>query len=220
MVRAIVPIHPGQFSAFGFTATDARVDRQRTVQMTSHNFDYERASRVFHELEADCRAQLQAQGSGSEVVVTRWIEMRYHGQNYELSLPFTSASFTTDTARALWAAFDRAHEDRFGFAIPGEFVELVNFSVTGVQELMKPGLPELQVAQDEPVPVSIRSVMYDQGRHDTPVYRREMFNAHQIVRGPAVIEEAVSAVVLRPDQTLSVDGVGNMLIERNGGQRK
>src|SRR4029077_7125916 len=32
--RAIVPNHPGQFSAYGFIMTDARVDRQRTTQLT------------------------------------------------------------------------------------------------------------------------------------------------------------------------------------------
>ena len=30
--NAIVPNHPGQFSAYGFTLADARVDRQRTTQ--------------------------------------------------------------------------------------------------------------------------------------------------------------------------------------------
>src|SRR3954452_8012876 len=37
--RAIVPNHPGQFSAYGFIVTDARVDRQRTTQLTSKTYD-------------------------------------------------------------------------------------------------------------------------------------------------------------------------------------
>src|ERR1700744_5457793 len=35
----IVPRYPGQLSAYGFTLTDARVDRQRTTQFVSNRFD-------------------------------------------------------------------------------------------------------------------------------------------------------------------------------------
>ena len=31
--RAIIPMHPGQFSAYGFIVTNARVDRQRKTQL-------------------------------------------------------------------------------------------------------------------------------------------------------------------------------------------
>ncbi|MGH6913234.1 MAG: hydantoinase/oxoprolinase family protein, partial [Geminicoccales bacterium] len=43
---AIVPNHPGQFSAYGFILADARVDRQRTTQLTSRRFSAETAGQV------------------------------------------------------------------------------------------------------------------------------------------------------------------------------
>jgi N-methylhydantoinase A len=56
----------------------------------------------------------------------------------------------------------------------------------------------------------MRSVGYDEGRHDTPVYRREELFAGDAIQGPAVIEEAVSVVVLHPDQEMRVDDYGNL----------
>ena len=50
----IVPNYPGQFSAFGFIMTDARVDVQRTVQMTSKAFDETRATETLRELIDPC----------------------------------------------------------------------------------------------------------------------------------------------------------------------
>ena len=44
--RGMVPNHPGQFSAYGFVMTDARVDRHRTLQMSSQRFDPTRADAV------------------------------------------------------------------------------------------------------------------------------------------------------------------------------
>ena len=58
----LVPNFPGQFSAFGFTMADARVDRYRTVQLNSRFFDRARAAAVMTVLVAECRAELAAQG--------------------------------------------------------------------------------------------------------------------------------------------------------------
>ncbi|MGM4985897.1 MULTISPECIES: hydantoinase/oxoprolinase family protein [Rhizobium] len=210
MSRAIIPVHPGQFSAFGFTATDARVDRQRTVQMTSNRMDFARATQLLKELEDDCLAQMHAQGFTGSIDIERRVEMRYHGQNYELSLPLRFTSFDEATAKELWTSFDKAHEDRFGFNIPGEFIEIVNFNVTAYETLGKPQVPKLAQSTSAPKPVSMRSVGYDEGRHDTPVYRREELFAGDAIQGPAVIEEAVSVVVLHPDQEMHVDDYGNL----------
>ncbi|RWM88749.1 MAG: hydantoinase/oxoprolinase family protein [Mesorhizobium sp.] len=210
MSRAIIPIHPGQFSAFGFTATDARVDRQRTVQMTSNRMDFGRATQHLKELEADCLAQLDGQGFKGDITIERRVELRYHGQNYELSLPLRFTTFSDATAKELWASFDKAHEERFGFNIPGEFIEIVNFNVAAVKLLSKPQVPTLARSTSAPKPVSMRSVGYEEGRHDTPVYRREELAAGDMIQGPAVIEEAVSVVVLHPNQELLVDDYGNL----------
>ena len=212
MPRALIPMHPGQFSAYGFTATDARVDRQRTVQMTSNKMDYARATTLLAELEKDCLAQFETQGFGGSARIERNIEMRYHGQNYELSLPLSFTEFDESSTKALWTTFDKAHEERFGFSIPGEFIEIVNFNVTAVKDLDKPQIPEIARSTEVPNPVGFRSVGFEEGRHDTPVYRREELNAGDEVHGPAVVEEAVSVVILHPDQEMSVDRFGNLHI--------
>ena len=94
--RAIVPNHPGQFSAYGFILADARVDRQRTTQLTSQRFDPVRATQVMQELVGDCIAELEAQGYTRDIQITRALEMRYLGQNYELELPIGFERFSAE----------------------------------------------------------------------------------------------------------------------------
>ena len=60
--RVIVPNHPGQFSAYGFIMTNARVDRQRTTQLISTRFDPARAREIMTTLVADATAELAAAG--------------------------------------------------------------------------------------------------------------------------------------------------------------
>ena len=138
--RAIVPNHPGQFSAYGFILADARVDRQRTTQLTSKRFDPVRATQVMEELVGDCIAELEAQGYTRDVKITRALEMRYLGQNYELELPVDFARFAAENTEELWRAFHDAHKTRFGFSIPGEIIEIVNYLATAVSLTPKPEL--------------------------------------------------------------------------------
>ena len=92
----VIPNYPGQFSAFGFILTDARVDVQRTVQMTSKRFDQARASEVMSALIETGIAELKAQGYVKNIEIYRSLEMRYLGQNYELEIPVAFDSFTDE----------------------------------------------------------------------------------------------------------------------------
>ncbi len=212
--RAIVPNHPGQFSAYGFILADARVDRQRTTQLTSKRFDPARATEVMAELVGECIAELAAQGYTSDVHITRALEMRYLGQNYELELPIAFERFAAETTDQLWQAFHDAHKARFGFSIPGEIIEIVNYLATAVSITPKPGLPKIAPADGAAAPVASRAVGYPDGRHMVPVYRRERLAASHVIEGPAVIEEAASVTVLNPGQRLAVDPYGHLVIER------
>ncbi len=101
----LIPNHPGQFSAYGFIMTDARVDRHRTVQLTSRNFDHGRANTALRELVASGVDELTAQGYTVDIQVSRAMEMRYLGQNYELELPLDLTEFDEATTARLWDSF-------------------------------------------------------------------------------------------------------------------
>ena len=212
--RAVVPNHPGQFSAYGFILTDARVDRHRTLQLTSKRFDRERATQVLKTLVDEAVADLRTQGYAENVQIFRSLEMRYLGQNYELELPIGFDTFTPETTAALWEQFHAAHKTRFGFDIPGEVIEIVNFSATVVSVTPKPVFRELEPATAEPKPVEIRSVHYVDGRQTVSVFRRDALRAGHRIAGPAIVEETASVTVLNPGHLLVVDRFGNLVIER------
>ena len=210
--NGIIPNHPGQFSAYGFILADARVDRHRTMQLTSKRFDPERATQVMADLVAAGISELKDQGYVEDVQAFRSLEMRYLGQNYELELPVAFDIFDDATTVQLWQKFHEAHETRFGFHIPGEIIEIVNFSATVVSLTQKPDFQRLQTASSEVTPTARRSVMYPDGRLETPVFRRDALLAGHHIAGPAVIEEAASVTILNPGQTLTVDPYGNLLL--------
>ena len=211
ILRAVIPNHPSQFSAYGFILTDARVDRQRTIQMTSHAFPAKRARAMLRELEGQTLKELHDQDYRERITVLRALEMRYLGQNYELELPIGDNALDDARIPELWQAFHAAHEARFGFAIPGEPIEIVNLMVTAISRTERPTDNELDTTAPGR-PIGERAVRYTDGRHLTPVYARTSLAPGQTVEGPLLIEEAASVTVIEPGQTLTVDRYGHLII--------
>src|SRR5262249_57596471 len=131
---------------------NARVDRQRTTQLTSKFFRAERANEIMDALVSESLAELAAQGYRAEIELHRALEMRYLGQNYELELPLTLERFADETIEQLWTTFHDTHKARFGFSTPGEIIEIVNFTVTAVARPPKPPLPQLPTPPPLPTP--------------------------------------------------------------------
>jgi N-methylhydantoinase A len=211
--RAIVPNHPGQFSAYGFIMTNPRVDRQRTTQITNIRFDPARAAEVMKTLVAEGLAELREQGYTRGIEVYRALEMRYLGQNYELELAVGADALAADRVERLWESFHEAHEARFGFKTPGEIIEIVNYTATLVSRTANPDLPRLAAAGGPPVPARYRRVGFPKGaRESVPVFDRTSLLAGHAIDGPAIVEEAASVTVLNPGQRLSVDAFGQLFI--------
>jgi N-methylhydantoinase A len=210
--RAIVPVHPGQFSAYGFIMTNARVDRQRTTQLISTRFDVARANQVMDELVQQSLGELEAQGYTKDIEIHRALDMRYLGQNYELELPLVDERFSEAKIPALWRLFHDTHRARFGFSNPGEIIEIVNYTVTAVARTAKPELTGVPKGKGKPKPKEYRDVWFISGKRETPIYDRSSLLAGQSIVGPALVEEDTSVTVLDEGHRLTMHPHGHMLI--------
>ncbi len=216
MDRGIVPIHPGQFSALGFVMTDARTDKQRTIQQTSARFDIETSNAQMKDLVELAVNEQRDQGNIEDLEIYRNIDLRYLGQNYELQLPYSEERFTEAGLADLWERFHQAHQARFNFHIPGETIEIVNLSVTVIAPSSKPALAVLGKGDGAPEQKGARKVWFDDAFMEAGIYDRTDFLDGQSVEGPAVIRETASTTVLCPGYTASADTHGNLHIIKKG----
>jgi len=215
--RGIVPIHPGQFSALGFVMTDARTDKQRTIQQTSLNFDIVTANKMMEELVELAVNELRAQGYTQVLEIYRNIDLRYFGQNYELQIPFTAEKFDEKSLKDLWKRYHKVHDSRFNFYIPGETIEMVNLSISVVAPTPKPKLAKIVKGTGTPVLMDEREIWFDKTFLAAKVYDRSDMLAGMFVDGPAIIREASATTVLRPGYTAQADDYGNLILNKKGG---
>lgn len=215
--RVLVPTRPGLLCALGLLVTNIRADFVQSHLVPAERADPGLLGRIFGRLEREADAWLAGQGiPPGRRVLRRAVDMRYLGQNYELTVPVPAGPFGPETLPAVVSAFYRAHEQAYGYAVAGEPAELVSFRVEAVGLLDKLPFAAGGFAGAEPDPgalVGRRQVYLDEGWVGVPVYDRERLRPGNVVAGPALVEQMDATTLILPGQAGRVDGLGNILIE-------
>src|SRR5207302_5105042 len=83
----LIPLAPGNVSAFGLLAVDLKDDYVTTLVRRQDEVDVEEAGETFTRLEAAALASLRAQGVGEERIrLVRSVDLRYLGEAHEISI--------------------------------------------------------------------------------------------------------------------------------------
>jgi len=186
-------------------------DRVRTYLTRLDRLDIPRMNRLVAEMEEQVTEDFKRDGL-ERIALHRHLDMRYHGQAYELRVPLRGGAVIASTLEAAADAFHAAHEAAYGFRRPGHPVELVNVRVTGVAPPPRLGVIPPPVRRT-PAVASRRPVWFWGSWVEAPIYRREDLAPGVTLTGPAVIEELGATTVLAPGDRLSVDALGNLLID-------
>lgn len=217
--EVIVPPHPGINSAEGLLTTDQRYDVVKTAFVTSDNINVSSLNRQLEEMEATLRAQLQT--DAIDLTATRFLrsaDARYVGQGYELSLPLPTTELDADSVQSVFAEFNALHNKEYGHDFAGSPIELVNLRVTAVSQVPKIGVPNKppeSIAANALIRTDQTFFREDQSLqpHQTNFYLRERLPVGEAVKGPAVVLQLDSTIVIPPGCTGYVHESGCLLIE-------
>jgi N-methylhydantoinase A len=209
----LVPLYPGAFSAFGALLADTRFDYTQTRWMRMSHLDVEAVAGLFGALEVRAAADFRSEGFAEVPRLLRSIDMRYVGQNWELSVAMPGGDLTAEDFKTATALFEQEHERFYGYSIPGEELEMLTFNVAAVGARHTVELPQIPQGA-APVPIVRRPVTFGAGDGpvDTPVYRRSDFGAGAEIAGPAVIGQVDATTLLPPGSSARVDDYGNILV--------
>ncbi len=205
--KVIIPSNPGIFSAIGMVLADITRDYSLTVMLKGSETGYHQIGELFKTLEEKALEDMTAEGfSPKDIVLERSLDMRYKGQSYELSVPFTPD---------YEEAFGQLHERTYGYRHQRE-VEIVNLRLRALAITPKPQFPrQSSKAPEEPKEAFLGFVKTAFGGEfkETKVYDRQKLRWGNIVKGPAIIVEYSSTTVLPPHSAAEVDPYGNLIIE-------
>jgi len=225
--HVIVPALPGALSALGILVSDVVKDYSLTVLWrVSGTVPTARLNREFLNLEQRAAKDFRNEAWQGRVHHDRRVDIRYRGQGYELSVPFT---------KNLLADFQREHHRRYGYAHPGREVELVTLRLRAVVKstTVRAGMAGVGTASvGTGTPVSLPRakprgpgraaldspstpkvpVVFDGKKLSTAIYAREALKLGRNYSGPAIVTEYSATTVIPPGKPFHLDRVANLIV--------
>ena len=214
--RILVPSNPGILSALGVAIADIVKDYSRTVMLRGADLDRSRIDEEFQGMEGQARTEMAGEGLAvDKMAARRFLDVRYVGQSFELTVDYPSQTTKTDLAKVIGDNFYKAHLRRFGYADRAEPVEVVNLRLKLEVAMEKPSVqPQTTGAADSAhALIGEAEVVFHQGALTSPLYQREQLTCGNVVSGPALIIQMDSTTVLPPGWAGAVDPFGNLLLE-------
>jgi N-methylhydantoinase A len=187
--------------------SDTVKDYSLSVLKAGEGVSISELSRLYAPLLKTASRDLGREGfGGSGMRFLRSLDVRYSGQSFELTVPF-SPGFRAD--------FHRLHLRRYGYADEGRPLEVVNLRVKAVGLTDKPRLAEIERGGKDPAPARIgrRTMRFDGRNHGADVYLREKLGAGNVIDGPALVLDYESTAVVPPRFICRVDRFGNLILK-------
>jgi N-methylhydantoinase A len=200
----LVPPHPGTTSALGCLLVDIRHDFFTLLLGTTDQVDPSEVEAKFRELEEQAMERMRAEGvAEDEVELTRTIDMRYAGQWRSIAVPVAGEVTSLDDLAKI---FEDEHEREHSYRHEGSPIEVYRLNLRATGATQKAELARHELGGEMPEPINRRTVHYADGVvAESPIYRREDIPAGATFKGPAIIEQLDSTVVVPPGWGVEID---------------
>ncbi len=204
--RVIISRYASTLSAFGMLAADVVKDYVKTVMLPGR-VDRSILDRVFELLVSQAKNELLLEGVvPTAIEIQSSLDMRYAGQSYELSIPYSPDFSST---------FFEHHRLAYGYAYSDKEIEIVNLRVRAVGKTRSIQLPNAGEYQESnpPSPAFLHEVWLDGSRTPIPVYYYEALKSGHELAGPALIVASDTTILIGKQDRLIVDRFQDLLID-------
>ncbi|TDB95266.1 hydantoinase/oxoprolinase family protein [Actinomadura sp. 7K534] len=210
----IVPPSPGVLCAYGDATTCPRDEAARTMVRQFSTLDNAELRTALQELADTAAARLESEGVPRDVQTqTYQIDLRYHGQGFEIPVEVDRAAVDGDLLAELGAAFDAEHKRLFSFLLDNER-EVINLRVTVSGPRPEVAWRTLAEGSGDPSAALVREteVWMDGATRPANIYDRSRLLAGDVVTGPAIVVEMDSTTLVLPGHAATVHPSGSLLI--------
>jgi N-methylhydantoinase A len=212
----LVPPLPGILCAQGAVASAFKEDLVCTIrQELQTSSDLAILAHAIDKLLEDARRWSQSEGlSSASHGYSVVLEMRYVGQNFELTIPLLQhETKNLPTVETLRSRFFEQHDHQYGFHSKDGIIEVVNVRLTVEvsSRQIESSIVSMETKEEGCVSGS-REIWFNSEPTKSPVYLRSSLVCGQMIVGPAVIDQADTTTLLFPGDRLVVDERQNLLI--------
>ncbi len=207
MDNAVVPVNSGVLSAFGMVIADRGRQFSRTLTLTLAPESEPLIESALTELEQlatnEFIKELKEEEAASRIAITTRVELRYLGQSFTLTVPFSDIE-------SCQRDFTELHQKRYGYALNNP-IQLVTLHVSPTIPKTPFDLPETdtQSACNEVQQVSVFGC-----EEPADYWPKEQLPQGVTVFGPAIIADYAATTFIAPGWSAYHDRFGNLMIGR------
>jgi 5-oxoprolinase (ATP-hydrolysing) len=198
-------------SAYGMGLAEAGKFAVRTVTAPCSAETWAELEGLYAGMEADLRQHLLNDGVEAEALTApeRTLEVRYVGQSSTLEVAF-------DEPDAVRAAFEESHRRLYGHFFPGRKLEVVHARARLGARGAKPRQAATAESEYTPSPSLYRRVIFEGEAVETPAHWISDFSPGARIKGPALLLEENSCVVVEPGWEAKFTGRGDLILTDAG----
>jgi 5-oxoprolinase (ATP-hydrolysing) len=205
--RIFIHRFSGILSAFGMGLADVVTERQRPSAAVLTGENRTALAGGLEELWAQAEGDLRAQGfAGEAIVCTKYLNLRYRGTDTAIMVPEPEDG---DYA----AAFRAVYRREFGFDLPDRDILVDDLRVRA--RGITPPLEQRPMAghTDPPEALEYSPCYFEGGWRDTAVYDMDALRPGHRIRGPALIIQDTSTILIEPGCDASITRFGDIEIK-------
>ena len=217
--EVLVPARPGITNALGCVVADMKHDFVRTVNSPLNNVDMDEIIGILKAQSKEGTELIQQEPvSVEEIKVVHSFDMQFVGQTHILNVFVSTYDLSHEVVQS---AFDEAYYGRFRVRLPEIRAQIVNVKTTVMGRrtgICLDGLIDasgrvesLEMAQN-----GARPVWFNGDWQNTKIFNREALPLSAKIKGPAILEQMDTMVLIEPGDEAISDKNGNILISIGG----
>ncbi len=216
----IYPPLASVLSAFGTLVTPPRLDLSRGALARLSALDWKLADDIFTRLVEDGQKGLAGAGCAANDITYRFgADMRYFGQQNEITAWFESDPRRKHDAAWLREVFEQGYERLYSLRLPEVDIEIVSWRIVATgRATSRDSVPMLQTTPAKPR--GRRKARFNGNDVDAPVYARSDLAFQQVVAGPAIIEERETTIIILPGWQARVDRTGCIMASKESASKE
>jgi N-methylhydantoinase A len=214
----IIPRNAGLFSAIGNLASNFKISKVHSYVRRQAQLDAEELNALFLQMMQQAERQLGKREKVREVLIERFLDIRYVGQVQEVIVPIRSRTQrVTDVNLAnTFRDFHQMHHSLYAFSRPDEPPEVVSLrlDLIGLREELHLASSVFEGEDSSQAMKGTRPVFFEgAGFVETPIYDGLKVRPGNLIAGPAIIEEPSTNIVIFPGQEALLDQYMNYVVE-------
>ena len=220
MSRVVIPPVAGLFSSLALLFSEVEHHFSQTFFDAADHIQPQELQAMLDGLRAQAQQQLELDGYPESRSQLRFLaDMRYGGQNSELSIPLPSERLTSSVMIEIQESFAQAHHQMYGYRSDSEPVQLMALRVVARGLADNTRVPEQLNLAHAALPgkgsvLPERPAYFgpDLGWRSSPVISRQDLD-RQPAEGPLIVEEYDATTVVPPGCRIALDDWSNMVVD-------